>query len=34
MAEAAEKPRTLPYVATITDGVRQVLKEQDRLPKR
>ncbi len=29
MAEAAEKPRTLPYVAAITDGVRQVLKEQD-----
>jgi pyruvate dehydrogenase E1 component beta subunit len=29
MAEAAEKPRTLPYVAAITDGVRQILKEQD-----
>lgn len=29
MAEAQAKPRTLPYVAAITDGVRQVLKEQD-----
>lgn len=29
MAEAEMKPRTLPYVAAITDGVRQVLREQD-----
>ena len=29
MAEAQEKPRTLPYVSAITDGVRQVLLEQD-----
>lgn len=29
MAEAQAKPRTLSYVAAITDGVRQVLKEQD-----
>ncbi|MEM1231416.1 MAG: alpha-ketoacid dehydrogenase subunit beta [Pseudomonadota bacterium] len=29
MAQAEEKPRTLPYVAAITDGVRQVLLEQD-----
>lgn len=29
MAEAQAQPRTLPYVAAITDGVRQVLKEQD-----
>ena len=29
MAEAQVKPRRLPYVAAITDGVREVLKEQD-----
>ncbi|MDA1074472.1 MAG: alpha-ketoacid dehydrogenase subunit beta [Proteobacteria bacterium] len=29
MAEAQVKPRTLPYVAAITDGVRAVLREQD-----
>lgn len=29
MAEAKVEPRTLPYVAAITDGVRQVLLEQD-----
>ncbi|MEZ5559011.1 MAG: alpha-ketoacid dehydrogenase subunit beta [Pseudomonadales bacterium] len=29
MAEAQAKPRTLPYVAAITDGVREVLKEFD-----
>ena len=29
MAEAQAKPRTLSYVAAITDGVRQVLTEQD-----
>jgi pyruvate dehydrogenase E1 component beta subunit len=29
MAEAQPQPRKLPYVAAITDGVRQVLKEQD-----
>ncbi len=29
MAEAQAKPRTLPYVQAITDGVRQVLQEQD-----
>lgn len=28
MAEAQEQPRMLPYVAAITDGVRQVLSEQ------
>lgn len=28
MAEAVSKPRTLPYVAAITDGVRAVLNEQ------
>jgi pyruvate/2-oxoglutarate/acetoin dehydrogenase E1 component len=28
MAEAQEQPRQLPYVAAITDGVRQVLTEQ------
>lgn len=28
MAEAVTKPRTLPYVAAITDGVRTVLNEQ------
>ncbi|NBC22917.1 MAG: alpha-ketoacid dehydrogenase subunit beta, partial [Gammaproteobacteria bacterium] len=29
MAEAQTEPRKLPYVAAITDGVREVLKEQD-----
>ena len=29
MAEAQTQPRVLPYVAAITDGVRQVLNEQD-----
>lgn len=29
MAEANPQPRKLPYVAAITDGVREVLKEQD-----
>jgi pyruvate dehydrogenase E1 component beta subunit len=29
MAEAQPQPRKLPYVAAITDGVRQVLTEQD-----
>ncbi|MEM8769194.1 MAG: alpha-ketoacid dehydrogenase subunit beta [Pseudomonadota bacterium] len=30
MAEAqAQQPRTLPYVAAITDGVRQILKEEE-----
>ncbi len=29
MAEASPQPRNLPYVAAITDGVREVLKEQD-----
>ncbi len=29
MAEAQAAPRKLPYVAAITDGVRQVLKEQE-----
>jgi pyruvate/2-oxoglutarate/acetoin dehydrogenase E1 component len=29
MAEPKTEPRTLPYVMAITDGVRQVLKEQD-----
>ncbi|MEQ8861205.1 MAG: alpha-ketoacid dehydrogenase subunit beta [Pseudomonadales bacterium] len=29
MAEAQAQPRKLPYVAAITDGVREVLKEQD-----
>lgn len=29
MAEAQVKPRKLPYVAAITDGVRAVLREQD-----
>ncbi len=29
MAEAQPQPRKLPYVAAITDGVRQVLKEQE-----
>lgn len=29
MAEAQAQPRKLPYVAAITDGVRQVLREQD-----
>ncbi|MBK79826.1 MAG: alpha-ketoacid dehydrogenase subunit beta [Gammaproteobacteria bacterium] len=29
MAEAQQQPRKLPYVAAITDGVREVLKEQD-----
>jgi len=28
MAEAQQKPRELPYVAAITDGIRQVLNEQ------
>ncbi|MDH3643074.1 MAG: alpha-ketoacid dehydrogenase subunit beta, partial [Gammaproteobacteria bacterium] len=28
MAEAQQKPRELPYVAAITDGVRTVLTEQ------
>jgi len=28
MAEAQPKPRTLPYVAAITDGIRAVLREQ------
>lgn len=29
MAEAQPQPRKLPYVSAITDGVREVLKEQD-----